>query len=48
MIMSNSKLNVLSPLDEGAHRELDTSKYIEQDGVQKYQSLIGVVLVGKI
>lgn len=32
---------VRSPLDKGNHPELDTSDFLEEEDVQKYQSLIG-------
>ena len=30
-----------SPLDQGDHPELDDSEFLDDDGVQQYQSLIG-------
>jgi hypothetical protein len=30
-----------SPLQDGDHPELDTSEFLEEDGIQQYQSLIG-------
>ena len=35
------KKNVLSPLMKGDHPELDTSKFLDEDGILMYQSLIG-------
>ena len=32
-----------SPLDKGDHPELDTSDLLDADGIQKYQSMIGVM-----
>ena len=32
---------VTSPLDPGDHPELDTSEFLDEDGVEIYQSLIG-------
>ena len=37
------KLNISSPLEKGDHPELDTSELLDQDGIQKYQSLIGAL-----
>jgi hypothetical protein len=34
-------MNVFSPLEKGDHPELDTSELLNDDDVQKYQSLIG-------
>jgi hypothetical protein len=36
-----ARLNVFSPLDKGDHPELDTSEFLNEDDIQKYQSLIG-------
>jgi hypothetical protein len=36
-----AKLNVYSPLEKGDHSELDNTEFLDMDGVQKYQSLIG-------
>jgi hypothetical protein len=33
--------NVLSPLEKGDHPELDTSELLDQEGIERYQSLIG-------
>ena len=30
-------------MDKGDHPELDTSDFLDQDGIQKYQSLIGAL-----
>ena len=43
MFGSKPKLNVMSPLEKGDHPELDTSECLEQDGIQKYQSLVGAI-----
>ena len=40
-IVSKTKLNVMSPLEKGDHSELDTSKCLDQDKIQKHQFLIG-------
>ena len=32
-----------SPLEKGDHPELDTSEFLNQDGIQKYQSLLGAL-----
>ena len=34
---------VHSPLEKGDHPELDTSEFLDQDGIQKYQSLLGAL-----
>lgn len=31
---------ITSPLEKGDHPELDTSEFLDEDGQQKYQSLI--------
>ena len=31
----------MSPIEKGDHSELDNSDYLDQDGIQKYQSLLG-------
>lgn len=36
MLGSKPKLNVISPLEKCNHPELDTSEYLDQDGMQKY------------
>ena len=30
-----------SPLEENDHLELDTSEFLDEEGIQQYQSLIG-------
>ena len=35
------KQNVSSPLDKGDHPELDDSEFLDDEGIQQYQSLIG-------
>ena len=35
------KTNVSSPLEKGDHPELDNSTLLDEDGISKYQSLIG-------
>ena len=34
---------VRSPLEKNDHPELDTSELLDEDGIQKYQSLIGML-----
>jgi hypothetical protein len=36
-------LKVTSPLDKGDHPEFDTSEFLDDDGIQQYQSLIGAL-----
>ena len=43
MLVSKPKLSSMSPLEKGDHAELCTSKCLDQDGIQKYQSLIGAI-----
>ena len=43
MFGSKSKLTVLSPLEKGDHPDLDTSECLDQDGIQKHQSLVGII-----
>ena len=43
MFGSKTKLNIMSPLEKGDHLELDTSQYLDEDGIQKYQFLIGAI-----
>ena len=38
-----SDRRVLSPLNRGDHPELDTSDFLDDDGVEIYQSLIGAM-----
>ena len=42
MFGSNPKQTCVSPFEKGDHPELDTSHYLDQEGVHKYQSLVGV------
>ena len=37
------KLSFSSPLEKGDHPELDTSKFLYSDGIQKYQPMIGAI-----
>ena len=37
------KTNISSPLEKNDHPELDTSPLLDEDGINKYQSLIGVL-----
>ena len=37
------KLNISSPLEKRDYSELDISELLDQDGIQKYQSLIGAL-----
>jgi len=39
--MPNKKFH--SPLPDGDHPELDTSKFLDEDDIQKYQSLVGAM-----
>ena len=41
MFGSKPKANVTSPLEKGDHPELDDSALLDEDGISKYQSLIG-------
>ena len=43
MLGTKPKLSLSSPLEKGGHPELDTSEYLDSDGVQKYQSMIGAI-----
>ena len=43
MFRSKPKQFYVSPLQKGDNHELDTSKYLDQDGIQKHQSLIGAI-----
>ena len=40
---SKHKLNIMIALKKGDHPELETSEHLDQDGVQKYQFLVGTV-----
>ena len=42
MFGSKPKTVVTSPLEKGDHPELDSSDLLDPDGVQKYQSLVGL------
>jgi hypothetical protein len=37
------KQNIQSPLEKGDHSELDESPLLDEDGIRKYQSLIGTL-----
>ena len=37
------KTNVASPLEKGDHPEIDTSEFLDDKGIQHYQSLIGAM-----
>ena len=42
MFGSKLKTNkITSPLEKGDHPEIDDSAFLEEEGIQKYQSLIG-------
>jgi hypothetical protein len=43
MFGSKPKTNVSSPLEKGDHPEIDTSDFLDPDGTQQYQSLIGAM-----
>jgi hypothetical protein len=40
---SKPKTNVTSPLEKNDHPELDTTELLDADGIQKHQSLIGIL-----
>ena len=40
---SKPSAKVHSPLEKGNHPELDTSQFLDAQGTQKYQSLIGAL-----
>ena len=52
MFGTKPKMNVSSPLEKGDHPETDTTELLDQEGIQKYQSLIGAmqwaVSIGRI
>ena len=37
------KQNVSSPLEKGDHPELDNTEFLDNEGIQRYQSLIGTM-----
>jgi hypothetical protein len=41
MFGEKPRLNIHSPLEKGDHPELDVSEFLDEDGVQQYQSIIG-------
>ncbi len=41
MFGEKPKLNVYSPLEKGDHPELDDSEFLDEQGIQQYQSIIG-------
>ena len=43
MFGSKPKTNVSSPLENGDHPELDTTNFLDNEGMQKYQSMIGAL-----
>ena len=43
MFGEKPKQNITSPLEKGDHPELDTSSFLDEDDIQKYQSLIGAL-----
>ena len=43
MLGSQPKQVHMSPLEKGDHPEIDTSEYLDQDGTQKCQSIIGAI-----
>ena len=43
MFREKPKTRYKSPLESGDHPEMDHSKFLGEDGVQKYQSLIGSI-----
>ena len=43
MFGTKPKQNVMSPLESGDHPELDTSEFLDEEGITQYQSLIGTL-----
>ena len=43
MFGSKPKKIYMSPLEKGDHPELDVSKYLDQDRIQKHQLLVGAI-----
>ena len=43
MFGERPKMKYSSPLEGGDHPELDTSEYLDDEGIKKYQSLIGIL-----
>ena len=41
MYGESPKQNVTSPLEKGDHPEIDTSEFLDDNGIREYQSLIG-------
>jgi hypothetical protein len=41
MLNENPLSKANSPLDSNDHPEVDTSEFLDEDGIQQYQSLIG-------
>jgi hypothetical protein len=41
MLNENPLSKANSPLDSNDHPEVNTSKFLDEDGIQQYQSLIG-------
>ena len=41
MFGSKPKANISSPLEKGDHPELDDSEFLDEEGISRYQSLIG-------
>ena len=41
MFASKPRTNVTSPLEKNDHPEVDTSDFLDEEGIQQYQSLIG-------
>jgi hypothetical protein len=41
MFNGNPPSKANSPLDSNDHPEVDASKFLDEDGIQQYQSLIG-------
>ncbi len=45
MFGEKPRQTVMSPLEKGDHLEIDTSDLLDLDGIQKYQSLVGAILI---
>ena len=43
MLGSKQKQLYILPLEKGNHPELDASKFLDQDTIQKHHSLIGAI-----
>ena len=43
MFGSKPKTNMSSPIEKGDHPEMDSSELLDEEGIQRYQSLIGAL-----